>query len=183
MVPASKKAAAAARVVRTPAGAAFFEAAHRRLGGGGQALLEVDILVVQRLVVIVVGRRVGGYACAGTDIDEVGREQGVEGDVIAHHADHGGGVVVERHEHALLFVGPRCHEVLQRHVVEGAVVHRGLRGSGRIAAGDVGAHVFQYRGVRRYAGESLVHAPGLLARPGNGCLTDRQQRCNCSQAA
>ena len=159
------------------------QAAHGGLGRGSQALLQIDVLVFKRLVMVVVGWRVGRYSGPRADVNEVCREQGIEGHIVAHHADHGGGVIVERYENALFLIGPGRNEILECHVVEGTVIHCQLRGSGGVATGDIGPHVFQYGRVGRYAREPLVHAPGLLARPRDGRLAQDRQHCNCSQPA
>jgi hypothetical protein len=47
----------------------------------------------------------GRHAVHG--VGEVGGQRGVERHVVAHHADEGRDVVVERREHRLVAVGPR----------------------------------------------------------------------------
>jgi hypothetical protein len=82
---------------------------------------------------------------------------------ITHHADHGGDVIVQRHEDGLVAVGPGCREILQRHVVEVHVVHRDECGTYRIASGDQVFHLREHRVGRRYAGEPVMNDPGLFA--------------------
>ena len=84
--------------------------------------------------------------------------------VVAHHADHGRDVVVERREHGLVAVGPRHREVLQRDVVERAVLHGRVGGVGGAARGDVARHRRQHGLARRHAGEAVVHALRLRTR-------------------
>jgi hypothetical protein len=93
------------------------------------------------------------------DVHQIGAQQRVERDVVAHHADDGGRVIVERHEHRLIAVGPRRRHVADRVVVEGRILRRNERGGDRIRSGQ---HLRELRGGGRYAGDAIVHPRRLI---------------------
>ena len=149
--------------------------------------LRSTLLAVQRVVHRVVRRRVGRLAGrAVADVNQIGAEQGVERYVVAHHADHGGRVVVERHEHRLIAVGPRRGQIADGVVVEGGIVGRDERGGDRIGGAIICASC---GGGRRYAGDAVVHSRRLVG-VGVGsqriCAEQRQgagaqRRTNCAR--
>ena len=167
-VPSMKNASAAAREVMMPAVAAGRQAVQRGLRRRLQHDAQVGVVALQRLVVRVAGRRVGRRD-ALADVDDVVREHAAEVDVVAHHADHGRGVIVERREHRLVAVGPRRREVLQR---------RRCRTGSSAPASDPGctapaatlsvatrcSSIVEQCRRRRRAGEPVVHALRLPAR-------------------
>ena len=100
--------------------------------------------------------------------------------VVAHHADDGGGVVVERREHRLVAVGPRRHEVLQRDVVEGrrsAVAM--LAAPSALPPATSRLHLIERRLARRHARDAIVDALRLCR---DRSRTRRTPRC-ASRAA
>ena len=95
----------------------------RGLGARHQMRLQIDVVGVHRLIHGVVGRRVRGNAGRRIgDVHEVGAQQRVERNVIAHHSDHRRRVIVERHEHRLIAIRPRRRQVADRVVVERGIL-------------------------------------------------------------
>ena len=131
-----------------------------------------NALLFERDVVTIVGHRVGRQAQArGADIQDIGRQQGIERNVVADHADDRRRVVVQIGENVEIAVGPRRGEVFQRNRRERIVVHRRVGGIDRRAARDtvdVVPHGCQYRVGWRYAGQPVVHALGLFERSATG---------------
>src|SRR3984893_12082156 len=143
-----------------------------RLRGALERGAQINAVALRAGVVIVVQGRRRRQSGRVHDVENVVGERGVERHVVAGHADDGRGVVIERREHALVAIGPRDHQVLQRHVVE-------RRGAGGDAGGsqqarlpgtgaDRGRHLAEHTRRRRLAGDALVDALGLLVRSGVG---------------
>ena len=89
---------------------------------------------------------------AVADVHEVGAQQGVERHVVAHHADHGRGVIVERHEHRLIAVGPGRRHVADGVVVERRILGRDQRGADRARPRSSSARAARRSAVRRRCG-------------------------------
>jgi hypothetical protein len=110
---------------------------------------------------VVAGARGRRHAVHG--VSQVGRQRRAEVHVVAHHANEGGHVVIERREHRLIAVGPRHGHVLERDVIEG------WRLGGDVGRGDgvVGRHQ-GFHGVERGLGgrrtrDSVVDTFGPVA--------------------
>jgi hypothetical protein len=150
-----------------------------RLDGGNQhaGIAQIDILVFHLLVERVVGGRIGRQP--GTaDVEDVGRQQGAEGHIVAHHADHGGCVVIERGKHALVTIGPGRDPVLQRGGVKGGRQHGASRRRYGIAVENVLLHLIEHGRAGRHACNAIMNAFGLCplgrARERGGGGTHRQ---------
>ncbi len=156
-----------------------------RLRGARESRAQVHAARFELLVVIVAGRRIGRHAAGvAARVENVGRQHRIERQVVAHHADHGGGVVVERSEHRLFAIGPRRHQVLERDVVERAAVHGDARRAGRVSR-QQGGHLIEHARARCDTGDALVDALGLLARAGAGeprCAQRTAQQCRAQCA-
>ena len=130
--------------------------------------------LLEILVVGVAGR--ARQALARMHIEKIGRKDLRERHAVLDHADDERRVIVERHEHGLVAIRPRCSEVLYGGRIEIRIVHGSVRGRDRVrrAATQIGFHLRQNELARRHACESVVNTKRLLARPG------KRRRCCCN---
>ena len=174
LVPLTKKALAAPRVVMTPAVAAA------GIPVMADCVLEIRCAFSNRrccrpssdTCCCSPASTRGHVEAALGDVDEVGAQQGVERDVVAHHADHRRDVIVERREHRLVAIGPRHRHIAYGVVVEGGVLGRDERG----LTGSVAPSCWPAGGHRRYAGDAVVHARCLVCVECWPRLPPRRQR-------
>ena len=184
-------------------GAAGHHTRHRRRRQAGYATLgvahqyrriaEIAATGFQEFIVAVVAAGIGGNARHGAAIEDVAVQQLAKVHLVAHHADDGGAVVVQRCEHVLGLISPGADPVFQGDRVEvtgGGHAGRAIDGVQGRLGGTAPAAYGRLHGIEhgiggRHAGQAIVYAPGLLARPrlDDGRAEQANAYCYCKTVA
>ena len=155
----------AGRVARSEHTAGHGSTASRARGSRSGTDRLAESLQVE--VVGVVGLRIrDARRGARAGVDDVVVHHLIERHVVANHADHRRGRVVEIRVHGAVAVRPRRCELAHGRVVELRVRHRLHRGADRVTGGDFRLHRVEHRRARRRADEPVMQPLRLLTWAG-----------------